>query len=197
MERKMQNYTNCFHRVTVIFIVHLAFSISLWAQADIPGPSFEEVISLRSAGGPNISPDGRSIVFGMRTVDWKKNGYDSEIWLARDGEKPFQLTRTADGSSSSPQWSPDGRWIAFAADRGDKRQIYLIRAEGGEAQPITEVTEGVKSFRWSPDGSKIAFTMSEKEDKEKKERKERYGEFAVEDKEFRYTLSTRKTPSAL
>jgi dipeptidyl aminopeptidase/acylaminoacyl peptidase len=171
----------------VILFITLTFSFSLWAQADIPGPSFEEVISLRSARGPNISPDGRSIVFGMRTIDWKKNGYDSEIWLVRDGEEPFQLTRTADGSSWSPQWSPDGRWIAFIADRGDKSQIYLIRADGGEAQQITDVEEGVSSFRWAPDGSRIAFTMSEKEKKEEKERKERYGEFAVEDKEYRYT----------
>lgn len=183
----MQNYTNYFNRVMVILIINLAFNISLWAQADIPGPSFEEVISLRSAWGPNISPDGRSIVFGMRTVDWKKNRSDSEIWLVRNGEEPFQLTRTADGSSWSPQWSPDGRWIAFIADRGDKSQIYLIRADGGEAQKISEVKEGMNSFRWAPDGLRIAFTMSEKENKEKKERKERYGEFAVEDKEYRYT----------
>ena len=183
----MQNYTNSFYRVLTILTINLAFSISLWAQTDIPGPSFEEVISLRSAGSPSISPDGRSIVFRVRTVDWKKNGYDSEIWMVREGDEPFQLTRTADGSSSSPRWSPDGRWIAFAADRGDKRQIYLIRADGGEAQQITEVKEGIKRFQWAPDGSKIAFTMSEKEDKEKKERKERYGEFAVEDKEYRYT----------
>ncbi len=183
----MQNYTNYLHRFIVILIINLAFNISLWAQTEIPGPSFEEVISLRSAESPKVSPDGRCIVFGMGTVDWKKNRYDSEIWLVRDGEEPFQLTRTADGMSWSPQWSPDGRWIAFLADRGDKTQIHLIRPNGGEAQQITEVEIGVNSFRWAPDGLKIAFTMSEKEKKEKKERKERYGEFAVEDKEYRYT----------
>jgi len=183
----MQNNTNYYHRVMVILIVNLAFNISLWAKADIPGPSFEEVISLRRAWFPKISPDGRSIAFEIRTTDWKENRYDYEIWLVRDKEEPFQLTRTADGSSTSPQWSPDGRWIAFIADRGDKSQIYLIRADGGEAQQITEVEEGVNSFRWAPDGLRIAFTMSEKENKEKKERKERYGEFAVEDKEYRYT----------
>jgi len=181
----MQNHRNFLQQV--IWLITLTFTIPLWAQTDIPGPSFEEVISLRSAGSPEISPDGRSIVFGIRTVDWKKNGYDSEIWLVRNGEEPFQLTRTVDGSSWSPQWSPDGHWIAFIADRGNKNQIHLIRAYGGEAQPITDVKEGVNSFRWAPDGTKIAFTMTEKEKKEKKERKERYGEFAVEDKEYRYT----------
>jgi len=183
----MQNYANYFYCVIVFLAINLTLCISIWAQTEIPGPSFEEVISLRNAGAPDISPDGQCIMFKMGTVDWKNNRYDSEIWLVRNGEEPFQLTRTADGSSRSPQWSPDSRWIAFIADRGNKSQIYLIRAEGGEAQPITDVKEGVNRFRWAPDGSRIAFTMSEKEDEEKKERKERYGQFAVEDKEYRYT----------
>ena len=56
----------------------------------------------------------------------------------REGEEPFQLTRTVDGSSSSPAWSPNGKWIAFSANRGDDSQIFLISPHGGEAWPLTE-----------------------------------------------------------
>jgi dipeptidyl aminopeptidase/acylaminoacyl peptidase len=68
---------------------------------------------------------------------------------------------TAEGvSSSSPQFSPDGRTLAFLTTRRDRheaRQIYLIPVDGGEAQMLTEHETGVGSFVFSPDGSRIAF----------------------------------------
>jgi dipeptidyl aminopeptidase/acylaminoacyl peptidase len=169
------------HRIATL----LVFPAVLLSQGSVPGPSFEQVISLRLAGGAAISPDGRTVVFGVRTADWQANRYDNELWIAREGEPPFQLTRTEKGNSGNARWSPDGRWIAFTADRGNKQQIFLIRPSGGEAQPITEHKEGVANFRWAPDGKRIAFTAQEPEDKERKERSEKFGEYAVEDAEYR------------
>jgi dipeptidyl aminopeptidase/acylaminoacyl peptidase len=157
------------------------------AQNGVPGPSFEQVISLRGVGGVAISPDGRSVVFGVRTTDWQGNRFDNEFWIARDGEQPFQLTRTEKGNSGPARWSPDGRWIAFLADRGNKQQIFVIRPSGGEAQPVTDHKEGISNFRWAPDGKRIAFTALEPEEKERKERTERFGEYGVEDAEYRMT----------
>jgi dipeptidyl aminopeptidase/acylaminoacyl peptidase len=160
---------------------------ALLAQSSVPGPSFEQVISLRSVGGLAISPDGRSVVFGVRTTDWQANRFDNELWIARDGEQPFQLTRTEKGSSGPARWSRDGRWIAFLADRGNKQQVFLIRPSGGEAQAITDHKEGVSNFRWAPDGKRIAFTAVEPDEKDRKERTERYGDYAVEDAEYKMT----------
>ena len=157
---------------------------SATAAPGVPGPSFEQVISLRQLGSIAISPDGSSVAFEMRSTDWGDNRYDTEIWLARNGQPPFQLTRTAEGSSTSPQWSPDGRWLAFLAERDKQRQIYVLRPDGGEAQAVTAVKEGVSSFRWSPTEARIAFTSEEPESAAKRQRKERYGAFAVEDHEF-------------
>ncbi len=171
----------------VVLLLGLAWPAQLSAQPMVSGPSFENVIALRSAGNPAISPDGRSIVFTVRSTDWKENRYDTELWLAREGEAPFQLTRTRDGSSTGARWSSDGTWIAFLADRGDERQIHVIRAAGGEAQAITHGDEGVASFRWSPDGTRIAYTQTEPESKAMKQRKEKYGAFEVEDAEYRMT----------
>lgn len=168
-------------------LMFLILILSLGAEDIIPGPSFEEVISLRSVGRPVISPDGKRIVFTVRTVDWGKNRYDTEIWMAREGEEPFQFTWTKEGSSDSPQWSPDGKWIAFLANRGDKGQIYLIRPNGGEAQQITNVKEGINSFEWFPCSTKILFSKTEKESQSMKEREKKYGKFEVEDTEYRFT----------
>ena len=122
-----------------------------------PKPSFKDVLSLRSVRTPVISPDGLSVVYTVRSADWEKNEFDTEIWLARDNDAPFQLTRTKDGSSSSPRWSPDGHWLSFLSSRDDKTEVYLINPLGGEASRLTEHSEGISTYRWSPDGSRIAF----------------------------------------
>jgi Tol biopolymer transport system component len=93
---------------------------------------------LKSVGAPVISPDGQSILYTVREADWEKNRYDTEIWLYKLGKKSFQLTRTADGSSTSPAWSPDGKWISFTSSRDEKTQVHLIRPDGGEAFKLTD-----------------------------------------------------------
>ncbi|MFA9454950.1 MAG: S9 family peptidase, partial [Candidatus Aminicenantaceae bacterium] len=152
---------------------------------EVPGPAFKEVLGLKSVGSPVISPDGKSILYTIRQVDWEKNRYDTEIWLYRDGRKSFQLTRTQDGSSSGPAWSPDGNWISFTCSRDKGRQIYLISPEGGEAFKFTSHKEGVNSYSWSPDGKHIAFTATEPKSKEAEAREKQYGRFEVENAEYR------------
>ncbi len=150
-------------------------------------PTFEEVISLRSVGGVTISDDGKNVAYTVQSTDWNDNRFDSEIWLSKNGAKPFQLTNTHKGSSSSPSFSPDGTWIAFLADRGNKNQIHIVNVDGGEAKAVTHEEEGVSSFEWHPSGTKFVFQKPEPEDKNKKEKEKRYGGFEADDKE--YTLS--------
>lgn len=147
-------------------------------------PTFEEVISLRSAGGVTLSADGKHLAYTVQTADWKDNRFDTEVWLAKDGKNPFQLTNTTAGSSTHPLFSPDGKWIAFLADRGSKNQIYVIRFDGGEAKPVTHEEEGITDFEWHPAGSKFIFLKPEHEDKEKKDREKRYGAYEIDDKDF-------------
>lgn len=163
---------------------------SSWGSTPLAGqelpdmPSFQDVLSLESVGGVSISPDGARVAYTVRSTDWEENGYDTEIWLAADGA-PFQLTRTADGSSTSPQWSPDGRWLSFLADRGEGNQVHLIDPGGGEAWAVTEVEGGVTSYRWAPTGDRILLRVREPETDEDKARSEQYGAYAVEDEEYR------------
>jgi dipeptidyl aminopeptidase/acylaminoacyl peptidase len=162
------------------------------------GPDFKEVLSLQSVSGPRISPDGDAVLYTVETADWEDNRNDCEIWLARRGQEPFQLTRTDGGDSSSPSWSSDGRWVAFLADRGDDRQIWLISPSGGEARSLTSVEDGVSGFEWSPDGSKMAVAITEQQAEHRKKLEEAYGEYAVEDADFKMThLWLLDVPSAL
>jgi dipeptidyl aminopeptidase/acylaminoacyl peptidase len=147
-------------------------------------PSFEEVLSLQSVYSPRISPDGNCVVFVKSSTDWKENKTDSELWLAKKGEEPIQLTNNLKGGCNNPKWSPDGKWIAFIKAAPDKNQIHVIHPYGGESFQVSDAKNGVKDFEWSPGGTQFAFLQSQDKEKEEKERKEKFGGYAVEDAEY-------------
>jgi len=173
--------------------VAILLSASAGAQAPASGrilspgvaPTVDQILSLKRAGSPEISPDGRSVAYTVRETNWDDNSYDQQIWLAdvRTGATR-QLTNSRK-SSQSPAWSPDGSRLAFISDRSDKRQIYLINPAAGEAEPLTSGDEGVASFSWSPDGKTIAFTQTEPKSSAMKEREKKYGEYQIDDQDFR------------
>ncbi len=172
----------------------LFFVVMLFGTAPPPAAaqeavleSFRAQIALESAGSPRISPDGSMIAFSVTTTDWEANRFDQEIWLVVGDDEPFQLTRTESGNSTGHRWSPDRSRLGFIADRGDGAQIYLIRPEGGEAEQLTSHEGGISGFKFSPDGSRVAFTATDPAPDDFEEREERYGDYAVEDADFRMT----------
>jgi dipeptidyl aminopeptidase/acylaminoacyl peptidase len=146
-------------------------------------PTIDQMIELKRAGAPAISPDGRRVAYTVRETDWEENAFDTEIWIVDAADpQPRQLTR-GEKSSTSPQWSPDGTRLAFISDRSDKRQLYVIDPKGGEAQRLTSVETGINAFQWSPDGKAIAYTAAEPKSDEEKERDKKYGEFVFVDED--------------
>ena len=164
-----------------IAILFTLFCLPSLAQST----SFEKAISLKQANGATISSSGRHVLFSINSTDWESNSYDSEIWLGKDGNEPFQLTNTAKGSSFAAEFSPDEKWISFLADRGNKTQLYLISIQGGEAFPITKEDDGINSYAWSPDGKQIALVKTDPDSKTLKQSKEKYGAFGVEGEEYK------------
>jgi dipeptidyl aminopeptidase/acylaminoacyl peptidase len=121
----------------------------------------EDIYELVNAGDPRISPDGSRIAFVVTAVDRESNEYRGAIWVAPlDGSaKPRQFT-SGERRDSTPRWSPDGKWLAFASNRGEDKtpmNLYVIPAEGGESRKLTDQKESVEEIAWAPDSKRVAF----------------------------------------
>lgn len=119
----------------------------------------EDLFQFVLVSDPQLSPDGERVVYCAQRADRAKNRYFTRLRIARaDGaeDRPFTGDGHADGS---PRWSPDGKRVVFRSDRSDETQLWLIPADGGEAEQLTHLDEGsIGEFHWSPDGRRIAFT---------------------------------------
>lgn len=121
----------------------------------------EKMLEMPILGGIKISPDGKKVLFTVRStiMTGKESRYLTHIFMTQVEEKNTRPFTMGDKSCTSPDWSPDGKWISFLSDRNGKKNIWLISPSGGEAFPLTALKSGVKSYKWSPDGASIAFTM--------------------------------------
>src|SRR6266498_2236424 len=120
-------------------------------------------MKVKAVGGVQVSPDGKRVLYTVNepVMVSEKSEYLTQIWMASaDGGDAYQMT-FGEKPSTNPDWSPDGRWIAFTSSRSGKNNLYLMRSTGGEAEMITDVKSGVGGFAWSPDGKSIVFTLTE------------------------------------
>ncbi len=103
-----------------------------------------------------VSPDGQAVAYTMQTIDMEGNQYRSHLWMMPNpGGEPERFT--SGPRDSQLAWSPDGRALAFVSDRTGSQQLHLVPRDGGEAQQLTWVKDGVSDPVWSPDGRYIAF----------------------------------------
>lgn len=147
--------------------------------ADKSPMTLNQMIGIRSIQEVALSPDGRTAAFTVTSVDWDKNTFTQDIWVAGTGGKRcFPLTHGPD-FNMSPAWTKDGEWLTFLSTREGSPQVFLYKPGYGEPEMLFQSEGGVKRYAWSPDGRTLAFLTPEPPDPEK-EKQRKMGRDATE-----------------
>lgn len=141
-------------------------TLSIWRVKTAGGRGVNQITVREDANdfNPNVSPDGKKIVFTSYKKDQKKETIsggnqnkeqrDPTLWVSNiDGTRMTQI-----GSGNNPKWSPNGKKIVFHALTGDNYDIWTINPDGAELTQITTASDDDRDASWSPDGTKIVFS---------------------------------------
>ena len=143
----------------------LNFQIASAKQAKTINLSIDHIMKMKSVESLALSPDSKWIAYVVTRVDEEKDKKFSQIHITSiDGKSTLPMTAVY-MNASDPQWSPDGKYLAFLGVRGTDKdtenQVWTLDLRGGEAVQFTNVPQGVNSYRWSPDGTKMALVIKD------------------------------------
>jgi dipeptidyl aminopeptidase/acylaminoacyl peptidase len=134
----------------------------------LPGITPADLARIAEVAEPAFSPDGEWVAYTVGTANLAADKSQTDLWRVRydDARERVQLTRTPESDEWRPQWSPDGRSLAFLSDRGGDdatTQVWLMPASGGDARKLTDLPGGVDDYVWSPDGTRLALIAKDPE----------------------------------
>jgi dipeptidyl aminopeptidase/acylaminoacyl peptidase len=161
----------------------IAFAVPVFAQAKHPF-TFEDMMKLKRVGEPEVSPDGKWVIFSVVDVDLAANTKTPHIWivpLEGSGEKggaPHvspglrdmgtadqgrERELIADQDADRPRWAPDGKRFAFLSTKEGGQQVWIAEFDGaagkvGGVHKLTSIATEADGELWSPDGKNILFT---------------------------------------
>jgi dipeptidyl aminopeptidase/acylaminoacyl peptidase len=191
-------------------ILTLSFALIAPAFAQTPGPSasptpnaastakhpftFEDMMKLKRVGSPELSPDGKWIVFDAVDVDLEANTKMSHLWIVpAAGGEARRLNQTPN-QEERPRFSPDGKRLIWTSKATDPTQIWICNFTpesgglDGQPQQLTHISTGADGGIWSPDGKNVVFLSSvypeAKDDAENKKRDDELAKSKVKAKIF-------------
>ena len=145
------------HSTTLLVLSALLIPVDAGAQDLSDRLTVDRYLDWEFVRNPQLSPDGRQIIYEREWIDKVHDGHVSDVWIMNaDGSRNRFLV---DGSS--PLWSPDGTRIAYVAQgepSGSQIFVRWMDSEGTTSQ-VTRLTESPSGITWSPDGRSIAFNM--------------------------------------
>jgi dipeptidyl aminopeptidase/acylaminoacyl peptidase len=147
----------------LMFLASMSLGVALPATTSAQDASAHKLTAmdefqLQLPSDPQISPDGRKIVYVRHFADPMTDRRYANLWIINaDGSDHRPLT-SGNRSDSSPRWSPDGLRLAYLSDADGKQQIYIRWMDSGQTARITNVDEGPSAITWSPDGKMLSFS---------------------------------------
>ena len=154
-------------RIGLILFVLVVITLAAFAQQE-PGSvpaskdrlTATDIFNIQYAQDPQISPDGKKIVYARSFADIMADRNYSNLWTINpDGSDNRPLT-TGPHSETSPRWSPDGGRLAYVSDVGGTSQVYVRWMDTGQTARITSLQFAPSNLSWSPDGTQISFAAN-------------------------------------
>lgn len=146
----------------------------------------EDFLHLRGIQDPQFSPDGTRVAF-VASDPLAGQHRTRHIWMYDLKSKAAWQFTYSEKSETSPRWSPDGKQLAFLSNRGgSEQQIFVMRANGGEAAALTKGKSSIGAFEWAPDGKQIAFLSGDAKTEEQEKKEKDKDDSRVVDKDDRH-----------
>jgi len=134
-----------------------------------PGKFNSPPFSLGGGTGYAISPDGKEVCFVSKRVANPAESTNNDLFLVPlDGGEPKNITAANPAFDADPQYSPDGRYIAYRTQRiagyeADRFRLAIYDRKTGKSRILTEQFDNwVDGFTWAPDSKSIYFIVEEK-----------------------------------
>jgi dipeptidyl aminopeptidase/acylaminoacyl peptidase len=150
---------NSVHRTLPLAIAVISASAGGQRSAAPTKFSARDVFDLEWVADPQISPDGRRVVFARSGYDIMTDGKRSVLWIANCDGSGVRPLLQGNRQASSPRWSPDGSRILFASSVGGHTEVIVRHVGSGRETRLTNRADTWGGITWSPDGKWIAFTM--------------------------------------
>jgi len=143
--------SNNFRQRFVIAVLLTASSLVGHAQSAMT-PA--QALNYRRIGDLHLSPDGSKLSYVMYSYRWD---WQPHLWLMNIASGNARQLTPDKKAERAPEWSPDGKSLAYLSNRDGKTQVFTARADGSEAKAVTSRKYGVTGFHWSPDSRAIAY----------------------------------------
>jgi len=137
------------------------------ASADAPpatrptaagGLSPGQLALMERVSDPRLSPDGRRVLYNLRTTDWAGNRGVGALWII-EADGTSRRLAASDGGASSGRWAPDGNGVYFLSSRGGSSQVWRADRDGQAATQVTALPVDVTAFRLAADGRTLIVAL--------------------------------------
>ena len=164
-------------KIYISILLAILISISAIPQTK-RAINIDDLWAMKRIGSYDVSPDGKRLAFTLTSYSFEANKGNTDIYLIDSDGKSLRALKNSEKNEDEPQFSPDGKSIAFTRDG----QIWQCNLDGSNEKQLTNIYTEASGFKWSKDGKKILFVSSvypdcktqecnEQKDKEKKESK--------------------------